>query len=242
MYNELTTSLTPDQLCQLALTVAAAHGTEYVWLGSASHVTLPELLTLMNLYCTPVPGARETVPDQSGLLDVYCDAPNATASAVFQLPRAVMFPESLTVSPYEVDTSSLKVMATAVAVQELLDFVEVDVVDVLVEVVSVVPVLVEVVSDVPVFVVAVEVVLVPAVVVLPTEPHIPEPLNLALGYKTLGIPPESVTARLPLESVVKVVQLMTSTTAWPAVNPVIDAVRVKLDDPLAPTFVNTPIT
>lgn len=80
----------------------AAHGTVSVWFGSASHVTVPALSTLMNLYCTTVLGARLTVPAHRGLFDVYPDAPRATAEAVFQLPRAATFPDlwsSLIIQP-----------------------------------------------------------------------------------------------------------------------------------------------
>lgn len=63
-----------------------------MWFGSASQVTVPELPTRMNLYCTWVPGVSETVHDQSGLLLVYCDALRLTASSVSQLPRAEMLP------------------------------------------------------------------------------------------------------------------------------------------------------
>jgi hypothetical protein len=110
-----------------------------VWFGSASQVTLPEPLTLMNLYCTATPAGRKTVPDQSGLVELYCDELRLNAFVVLQLPSAVTLPElqpcqsvfigrrhaerkthSLIVSPYEVVASSLKVMGTAVAEQELL--------------------------------------------------------------------------------------------------------------------------
>lgn len=72
--------------------MAAAQGTVYMWLGSLSHETVPELLTLMNLYSTTLPGARLTDAYHSGLLLVYCDAPSVTALAVFQLPRAAVLP------------------------------------------------------------------------------------------------------------------------------------------------------
>jgi hypothetical protein len=74
------------------LTVAAAQGTVYTRLGSASQVTVPGPLTLMNLYWTTVPGASRAVPDQRGLLCVYCDAPSVMALLGFQLPRAATLP------------------------------------------------------------------------------------------------------------------------------------------------------
>ncbi len=64
----------------------------------------------------------------------------------------------------------------------------------------------------------------------------------ALGYSTLGIPLERVTVRLPAESVVYAVQLITSISAWLASKPVADDERVMVVDDEAPTFVNTPIT
>lgn len=74
------------------LTVAVAQGTVYVWFGSASHVTVPELPTLMNLYSTAAPGVRVTVQSQTGLSCVYRDALSGTALFGFQLPRAGTLP------------------------------------------------------------------------------------------------------------------------------------------------------
>lgn len=74
------------------LTVAVVQGTLYMWFGSASHVTVPELLTLMNLSWIAVPGARLTVPYHSGSLWVYYDALMATALLGLQLPSAVTLP------------------------------------------------------------------------------------------------------------------------------------------------------
>lgn len=59
-----------DHDCKLDETVVAEHGTVKVWLGSASHVVVPELPTTMNLYSTTVSGARLTETCQRGLLDV----------------------------------------------------------------------------------------------------------------------------------------------------------------------------
>lgn len=73
--------------------MVAEHGTVSVWFGSASQVTLPELPTWMNLYSTTSPGARLTVAAQRGLLDVYDEAPRATAELVSQLPSAETSPE-----------------------------------------------------------------------------------------------------------------------------------------------------
>lgn len=64
----------------------------------------------------------------------------------------------------------------------------------------------------------------------------------ALGYNTLGSPLARVTVRLPAESVVYAVQLITSTNAWFASKPVADDGRLALADDEAPTFVNTPTT
>lgn len=64
-----------------------------MWFGSDSHVTSPALSTMMNLYSTTVLGAMLTATFHSGLLVVYCEAPRATAEAVFQLPKAEMSPE-----------------------------------------------------------------------------------------------------------------------------------------------------
>lgn len=77
---------------QAALTVAAAHGTVYTRFVSDSHVTVPELLTLRNLYWIAVPGTSFAEPDQSGLLWEYCDAFSATALLGFQSPRAETLP------------------------------------------------------------------------------------------------------------------------------------------------------
>lgn len=48
---------------------------------------------MMNLYSTTVLGAILTATFHSGSLVVYCEAPRATAEAVFQSPNAEMSPE-----------------------------------------------------------------------------------------------------------------------------------------------------
>jgi hypothetical protein len=60
--------------------------------GSASHVTDPDPLTLMNLYSMIVPGASRTLPVQSGLFCVYSDASRLTAFLGFQFPSAGTLP------------------------------------------------------------------------------------------------------------------------------------------------------
>lgn len=118
---------------------AAAQGTVYVWLGSASHVTTPELPILITLYWITDAGAKLTALNQSGLLLVYLDGSRARALAVFQLPRAGELPTlctwsglipmifliiqeskaySLTVSPNIVVTSPLKVTETEAKEQD----------------------------------------------------------------------------------------------------------------------------
>lgn len=65
--------------------------------------------------------------------------------------------------------------------------------------------------------------------------------NLAKGYKTLGRPPGRVTAMVPFVSVVRDVQLITSTSCWSAVKPVAEEDKVMEggDDDDAPALVNT---
>jgi hypothetical protein len=92
MYSSKTKYVQPYHHRQVLLTVAAAQWTVYLRLGSDSHVTVPELLTRMNLYSTAVPGASLTVPDHKGLLEEYCEALRATALSGFQLPREEMLP------------------------------------------------------------------------------------------------------------------------------------------------------
>jgi len=90
------------QDCQVLLTVTAVEqvaGTVYVWLGSASHVTVPLLLTCMYLYSITVPAAKVTVPAQSGFEEVYWLAESATALLLDQSPSAETSPEILTVVP-----------------------------------------------------------------------------------------------------------------------------------------------
>lgn len=64
----------------------------YERFGSASQVTVPDPLTLTNLYWITAPGASWTVPDQSGLLCVYWVALSLTPLLGFQLPRAATLP------------------------------------------------------------------------------------------------------------------------------------------------------
>lgn len=85
-------------------------------MGSASQLTDPSDCTLMYLYWTTWPAARLTVPLQSGLLEVYCEALRATALSVFQFPSAATLPTILMVWPKLVVTTSLKVTATEVPV------------------------------------------------------------------------------------------------------------------------------
>lgn len=125
----------------MLLTVAAAQGTVYTRFGSASQVTAPDPLTLMNLYWISVPGASRAVPVQSGLFCVYCDAPSVTALLGFQLPSAATLPvlpgvsssisrseptrghkrdlptHTLTTSPQAVVTNPSKVTSTADSAQ-----------------------------------------------------------------------------------------------------------------------------
>jgi hypothetical protein len=90
-----------------------------------------------------VPAAREMVPSQRGLLEVYCEAESAMALEVSQFPRAATLPAILMVWPTTVVTLSAKVTATDVAVPQVDVVVLVDVVDVVdfddVDVVVVVP-------------------------------------------------------------------------------------------------------
>jgi hypothetical protein len=62
----------------------------------------------------------------SGLLLVYADADSDTALAVFQFPSAAMLPLILTVCPYVVVLSSLKVTATEVALAQAVLVFEVE--------------------------------------------------------------------------------------------------------------------
>jgi len=90
------------QDCQVLLTVTAVEqvaGTVYVWFGSASHVTVPLLLTWMYLYSITVPAAKVKVPAQSGFEEVYWLAESATALLDDQSPSAETSPEILTVVP-----------------------------------------------------------------------------------------------------------------------------------------------
>lgn len=80
-------------VCQLEDTVVAEQGTVSVWFGSASQVTSPELSTTIYLYSITEFGAKLTATFQSGLLEVYCEAPRAMASLVSQSPRAETSPE-----------------------------------------------------------------------------------------------------------------------------------------------------
>lgn len=89
----LTVWIGAASVCQLDDTVVADAGTVSVWLGPPSHVTTPEPSISINLYSNTVPGTRYTTADQSGLVEVYCDALSEIASSVSQLPRAEMFPE-----------------------------------------------------------------------------------------------------------------------------------------------------
>lgn len=66
----------------------------------------------MNLYSKLVPAGKFTVPLHSGFADVYCDADNATAFAVFQLPSCAIEPAILTVWPNVVVVFELNVTAT----------------------------------------------------------------------------------------------------------------------------------
>lgn len=109
-----------------------------VWLGSASHVTVPPLLTLMYLYWITWPGVSCTETAHSGFDDVYWVALRATASLVSQLPRVSMFPVILIVSPYTVVSSSWNVTRTDVGVAEVDVLVVVVVVAVVVALVVVV--------------------------------------------------------------------------------------------------------
>jgi len=65
----------------------------------------------MNLYSKLVAGAKLIVTLHNGLLAVYPLALSATADPEFQLPSAAMEPAILTVVPYAVVASSLKVTA-----------------------------------------------------------------------------------------------------------------------------------
>jgi hypothetical protein len=72
--------------------------------------------------------------------------------------------------------------------------------------------------------------------------QMPLPESDALGYSTFGSPLERVTVMLPLESVVYSVQLIMSTSAWFASNPVADEESAAVADEEDPTLVNTPTT
>ena len=159
------------------------------------------------------------------------------------------------VSPVEVDTAAeLVVVVMLVVVIEVVVVVEPRVV---VELDIVVVVVVEpgivVVVVVNVIVTAVHVAVAELVVVVELEDvgavvvvtlvrpgQIPLLERRALGYNTLGSPLARVTVRLPAESVVYAVQLITSTNAWFASKPVADDGRLALADDEAPTFVKTP--
>lgn len=81
------------------------------------------------------------------------------------------------------------------------------------------------------------------VAVPPKDGHMLLPERRASGYKTLGAPPVRVTAMFPLESVVKELQIITSTRGWLAVKPVADEARViDIGDEEDPTLVNTPMS
>jgi hypothetical protein len=67
--------------------LAAQLGTVKLRFGSLSHVTVPELDTLMNLYVTVCPGVILSVNVHTGLLDVYCAALSVNAEPVLQLPN-----------------------------------------------------------------------------------------------------------------------------------------------------------
>jgi hypothetical protein len=58
--------------------------------------------------------------------------------------------------------------------------------------------------------------------------HRPLPESCVSGKKTLGSPAAIATAKFPLPSVVETVQPMTSTTLWPAINPVSLAANVSV--------------
>ena len=84
--------------------------------GSCSQTTLPSASILTYLYWKLVPAGRVIVADHSGLEDEYPLADSATPLVGLQLPNCGIDPTMNTLSPHEVEASSLKVTATAVAV------------------------------------------------------------------------------------------------------------------------------
>lgn len=76
----------------------------------------------------------------------------------------------------------------------------------------------------------------------PKRGQIPLPSRRAKGYKTRGIPLVMVAIILPLKSVVKAVQLKTSTTVWPAPKPVPDDTSLIVLDEPDPMLEKTPTT
>lgn len=119
----------------------AAPVTVFTLLLPLSHVTVPELLTLINLYSKYVPAAKLIVADHNGFELVYWEALNAIPLAVFQLPRAAIEPTILILVPYVVVTNSLNVTATEVQAEAAVVLVAAEVVFVA-EVVAVAPVFV----------------------------------------------------------------------------------------------------
>lgn len=66
----------------------------------------------MNLYSKLVPAGMLRVAVQRGFEEVYFEADNAGAFAVFQLPNCAMDPATFTVCPTTVVVFELKVIAT----------------------------------------------------------------------------------------------------------------------------------
>lgn len=100
-----------QELPTVTLHAPALATTVYALFAPLSQLTVPVLATWMNLYSKLVAGAKLIVTLHNGLLAVYALALSATADPEFQLPSAAMEPASLTVVPYVVVTSSLKVTA-----------------------------------------------------------------------------------------------------------------------------------
>jgi hypothetical protein len=87
-------------------------GTVYTRFAPDSYVTAPLLSTLINLYSKLVPAGRLRVVVHRGFGEVYLEADNAGAFAVFQLPSCAMEPAIFTVCPTTVVVLELKVTAT----------------------------------------------------------------------------------------------------------------------------------